>query len=133
MRTSGVLTHTAAGALLASVLLSGCGGDADPKPDPLADPSSSGSPTDDDWAAAYRAYYELGAAFNASNQGATDYQAAVRKVHDASPAAVLTDPSIPTALADQQELAATRDEQIAALADRPVMSDPDLKEATTRS
>ena len=53
----------------------------------------------------------------------------MRKVHDKSPAGVLTDPSVEAALADQQELAATRDEEIARLGDEPAMSDPELKKA----
>jgi hypothetical protein len=125
MRHTGVLTHTAAGILLASVLLTACGGGSD------ADPSAkkSDSPSEEDWTAAYATYIEVGDAFNAAIGGATDYQAVVRKVHDKSPAAVIDDPTIATALADQQELAATRDEQIAALGDEAAMSDPELKEA----
>ena len=42
---------------------------------------------------------------------------------------MLTDPAVEAALADQQELAATRDEEIARLGDEPAMSDPELKKA----
>ena len=125
MRNTGVLTHTAAGVLLASVLLTGCGGGSDPDPSP----KKEGPPTEAEWTAAYATYSEVGDAFNAALSGATDYQAVVRKVADKSAADVLTDPSVAAALADQQELAATRDEQIAALGDEPVISDPELKEA----
>ena len=118
--------HTpAAGVLLATVLLTGCGGGSDAdsppkKPDPL---------TEADWTAAHTTYEEVGDAFNAALSGAIDYQAAVRKVHDKSPAGVLTDPAVEAALADQQALAATRDEEIARLGDEPAMSDPELKKA----
>ena len=122
---TGVLTHTAAGVLLATVLLTGCGGGSDAdsppkKPDPL---------TEADWTAAHTTYEEVGDAFNAALSGAIDYQAAVRKVHDKSPAGVLTDPSVAAALAAQQELAATRDDEIAGLGYEPAMRDPELKKA----
>ena len=125
MRHTGVLTHTAAGVLLASVLLTGCGGGSDPE----SSPKEAASPDEAEWTAAYATYTEVGDAFNAAIGGATDYQAAVRKVHDKSPAAVLTDEAVAAALAEQQELAATRDEEIAALGDEPAMTDPELKEA----
>ncbi len=122
---TGVLTHAAAGVLLASVLLTGCGGGSDAdsppkKPDPL---------TEADWTAAHKNYHQVGESFDAALSGAIDYQAAVRKVHDKSPAGVLTDPSVAAALEAQQELAATRDEEIAGLGDEPAMSDPELKKA----
>ena len=125
MRNTGVLTHTAAGVLLASVLLTGCGGGSDAD----SPPKKEGPPTEAEWNAAYATYSRAGDAFNAASQGAADYQAAVRKVADKSPADVVTDPSVAAALADQQELAATRDEEIAALGEEPAMRDPELQEA----
>jgi hypothetical protein len=125
MRHTGVLARAAAGILLAAAMLSGCGGGSEPDSSPKKD----SPPTDEEWTTAYETYVEVGDAFNAAISGATDYQSAVRKVHDTSPAAVLTDPAVAAALADQQELAATRDEEIAALGEVPAMSDPELQEA----
>ncbi|MET0523980.1 MAG: hypothetical protein ABWZ91_04210, partial [Nocardioides sp.] len=122
---TGVLAQLSAGVLLASVLLTGCGGGSDPE----SSPDKADAPTEADWTAAYAKYGEVGDAFNAAISGATDYQAAVRKVHDKSAAAVLSDPAVAAALADQQELAAARDEEIAALGDEPAMGDPELKKA----
>ena len=81
MRHTGVVTHTAAGVLLASVLLTGCGGGSD------SDSASkqAGSPTEAEWTAAYATYTDVGDAFNAAIGGATAYQAAYAKVHDTSP------------------------------------------------
>jgi hypothetical protein len=127
---SRALPSTVAGVLLVAVLASACGGDSDDSdPDSAPSGSPTGAPSKEEWTDAHTAYHDLGEAYDAASQGAADYQAVVRGVHDKSPAGVLDDPEIAAALEDQEALAAERDRQIAALGEEPAMRDPELKEA----
>ncbi|WP_085870918.1 MULTISPECIES: hypothetical protein [unclassified Nocardioides] len=120
---TGVLVRGTVGALLTTALLSGCGGGGSDDP-----PESKGS-SKDDLIEMHEALDEVGDLIDAAGDGAGDYQGVVNGVREKDPAAVLTDPTIDAALAEQQEREDARDEAITELGEMPGMDDPDVASA----
>jgi hypothetical protein len=119
---TGVLVRGTAGALLATVLLSGCGGGSD---DPPEDKTSSTQDLED----MHEALDEVGDLIDEAGDGAGEYQGVVSAVHEKDSAALLTDPEIADALAEQQERQDARDDAIADVGEMPAMDDPDVAAA----
>lgn len=120
----GVLVRGTAGALLATVLLTGCGGGGGSDDEPDKESSSK-----DDLIEMHEALDEVGDLIDAAGDGAGEYQGVVSAVHEKSSPALLTDPKIDAALAEQQDRQDARNEAIAALAEMPGMDDPDVAAA----
>jgi hypothetical protein len=117
-----VLVRGTAGALLATVLLSGCGGGSD---DPPEDTASRTQDLQD----MHEALDTVGDLIDEAGDGAGEYQGVVSAVHERDSASLLTDPQIADALAAQQERQDARDDAIADLAEMPATDDPDVAAA----
>jgi hypothetical protein len=119
---TGLLVRGTAGALLATVLVSGCGGGSD---DPPEDKTSSAQDLKD----MHEALDDVGDLIDEAGDGAGEYQGVVSAVHEKDSAALLTDPEIADALAEQQERQDARDDAIADLGEMPAVDDPDVAAA----